>query len=102
MKNMIRLELKILLKILVVPICIILCAVAILMKFIMHLYSYGAGLFINFIILCLVLAAITQEWQNFGILAGFLIAAILLTLCVGVVYSMILIWRDEVKDFIAS
>lgn len=90
------------LKILALPICFVLCVLGILSELLLNLYSYGAGLFINFIILCLILAAVTQEWMNFGILAGILLVAILLTLCIGIIYSGIAILKDSVKDFIAN
>ena len=58
------------LKILALPVCLILSILSVFMELLMRTFSLGAGLLINFIVICLVLAIISQQWMNFGIFAG--------------------------------
>ena len=88
------------LKILALPICLILSILSVFMELLMRVYSLGVGLLINFIVICLVLAIISQQWMNFGIFAGIFGVIAVLTLCVGLVAATVEIWRDNLKEFI--
>lgn len=90
------------LKILALPVCLILSILSVFMELLVRAYSLGAGLLINFIVICLVLAIISQQWLNFGILAGIFGVIAVLTLCVGLVAATVEIWRDRLKNFIAK
>lgn len=90
------------LKILVLPLLVVFCVLSILAELVMKVYSLGMGIFINFILICVVLAVISQQWMNLGIFVGIIVAIAVLTLLVGLVSATVEIWKDNLKDFIAS
>ena len=93
---------KMILKMLVLPICLILCLLSGLMDVVLRFYSFCAGIFYAFLFLCLILALISNQWKNLGIISGFLVGAIVLTVFVGVVGATIEVWKDRVKEFLTT
>lgn len=94
--NMIRT----ILKLLILPIWLILCLLSGLMDVVLRLYSLSAGIFYLFLIICFILALVSKQLTNLGILSGFLIGALLLTLLIGVVGAIIEVWKDRIKTFL--
>ena len=90
------------LKVLALPICLFLSILSVFVELMMRAYSLGVGLLINLIVICIVLAIISQQWMNFGIFAGIFGVIAVLTLCVGLVAATVEIWRDRLKNFIAK
>ena len=90
------------LQILAVPLLIVFCVLSILAELMMKVYSLGMGIFINFILICVVLAIVSQQWMNLGIFVGILVAIAVLTLLVGLVSATVEIWRDNLKAFITG
>ena len=91
---------RLILKLLVLPIWLILCLLSGLMEVVLRLYSFGAGIFYMFLIVCFILALVSKQWMNLGILSGFLVGAIILTLFIGIVGATIEIWKDRAKNFV--
>jgi DNA topoisomerase IA len=90
------------LKILAVPLLIVFCVLSILAELMMKVYSLGMGIFINFVLICVVLAVVSQQWMNLGIFVGILAAIVVLTLLVGLVSATVEIWRDNLKASISA
>ena len=91
---------KMILKLLVLPIWLVLCLLSGLLDVVLRLYSLGAGIFYMFLFLCLILALVSNQWTNLGILSGFLVGAIILTVFIGIVGATIEVWKDRVKAFL--
>lgn len=90
---------KMILKLMVLPVYLILCLLGGLMDVVLRLYSFGAGIFYLFLIICFILALVSKQWTNLKILSGFLVGAIMITVFIGIVGAAIEIWKDRVKDF---
>ena len=91
---------RMILKLLLLPVCLILYLLSGLMDLVLRIYSFGAGIFYTFLFVCLILALVSKQWTNLGILSGFLIGALLLTLLIGVVGAIIEVWKDRIKTFL--
>lgn len=96
--NMIRM----ILKLLILPIWLILCLLSGVMDMVLRLYSLSAGIFYLFLIICFILALVSKQWTNLKILSGFLVGAIMITVFIGIVGAAIEIWKDRVKAFLAT
>jgi len=94
-ENMIRM----ILKLMVLPVYLILCLLCGLMDVVLRIYSFGAGIFYLFLFVCLILALISNQWANLAILSGFLVGIIIVTVFVGIVGAIIEIWKDRAKAF---
>ena len=90
------------LKILAVPLLVVFCVLSVLAELIMKACSLVMGIFINFILICVVLAVVSQQWMNLGIFVAILAAIAVLTLLVGLVSATVEIRRDNLKAFIAG
>lgn len=94
--NMIRM----IFKLLVLPIWLSMCLLSGLMDVILRLYSFCGGIFYTFLFLCLILALVSNQWTNLGILSVFMLGAIILTIFLGVVGGIIEVWKDRLKTFL--
>lgn len=94
--NMIRM----IFKLLVLPIWLSMCLLSGLMDVILRLYSFFGGIFYTFLSLCLILALVSNQWTNLGILAGFMLGAIILTVFVGALGAIIEVWKVRLKIFL--
>ena len=56
----------------------------------------------TFLFVCLILALVSKQWTNFGILSGFLIGTTILTVLLAVVGSAIEVWKEKVKAFLSA
>lgn len=91
---------RLILKLLVLPIWLILCLLSGLMDLAMRLYSFGAGIFYLFLVICIIIALVSKQWMNLGILSGLLVCGLLLTVVIGVVGAIIEGWKDRAQNFI--
>ena len=71
-----------------------------LMDLAMRLYSFGAGIFYLFLVICIIIALVSKQWMNLGILSGLLVCGLLLTVVIGVVGTIIEGWKDRAQNFI--
>ena len=94
--------LRMILKLLVLPVYLVLCFLCGVMDVVLRLYSFGAGIFYLFLFVCLILALISNQWVNLAILSGFLLGTLILTVFIGVVGAAIEIWKDRVKAFLSA
>lgn len=93
---------RMILKLLVLPVCFILYLLSGLMDLVLRIYSFGAGILYTFLFVCLILALVSNQWKNFGILSGFLIGATILTVLLGIVGAIIEVWKEKVKAFLRA
>ena len=56
----------------------------------------------TFLFVCLILALVSKQWTNFGILSGFLIGTTILTVLLAVVGSAIEVWKEKLKAFLSA
>ena len=90
---------RMILKLLILPIYLILCLLCGLMEMVLRVYSFGAGVFYTFLFVCLILALVSNQWTNLGILSVFLVGITITTVFVGIVGAIIEIWKDKAKAF---
>ena len=93
---------RMILRLLVLPAYLIVCLLCALMDVVLRLYSFGAGIFYLFLIICFILALVSKQWTNFGILSGFLIGTTILTVLLAVVGSAIEVGKEKVKAFLSA
>ena len=93
---------RMILKLLVLPVCFILYLLSGLMDLVLRIYSFGAGILYTFLFVCFILELFSKQWTNFGILSGFLIGTTILTVLLAVVGSAIEVWKEKVKAFLSA
>ena len=89
-------------KLLVLPIWLSMCLLSGLMDVILRLYSFCGGIFYTFLFFCLILALVSNQWTNLGILSVFMLGAIIITVFVGVVGAIMEVWKDRLKTFLTT
>lgn len=88
---------KMLMKLLVLPVWLVLAIVSKAMDIAMKVYCYGLSAVGILLVLSLVVALVGGRWNNVGIVALITVGVILITVAVGLVGAMIEIGRDRVK-----
>lgn len=88
------------LKLLAFPLFFIFSLIYILLELLINVYSLSMGIVMNIVIICIICAAFMQQWFNFGLFFGLLVAIAVLTFFIGTIASIVSIWRDDLHSFI--
>lgn len=94
---MIKYVLKLVLRLLFLPVLVVLSAMCVIVDMAERLFCWVAAPFYWFLFICMVLAVFNSQWLNLGILTAMFVGLVVLTLLVGFVGSIIEILRDDVQ-----
>ena len=93
---------KLILKILAIPIIVILSVMNFVIDLIMRVYCFGAGIILNALIVCIILAILWAQWQNLGIFIGIAVLGILATLAFVFLAAQVENVRMYLIDFLKA
>ncbi len=93
---------KLILKLLVLPVIIILCVVKVVLNLALRIYCLGASIAFKYLALFLLLALAFSQWQNLAILGAITLGVILITLGIGFVVAQVEILRKGLIRFVRA
>ena len=84
---------RVLFRIITFPLIVVLTVIEWVLKLTMRVGNVAAGLFINVLLFCIVIAIFNRNWNAFGLLVFCLISGMILIYS----YATILYWIGEIK-----
>ena len=93
---------RLILKIIAVPVCILLYLLGGIYDVGLRVYSLGAGIVYLTLFVCVLLAVISGQWMNAGILVGIILGMVVLTAFVGITGAAFEIWKTKIRNFIIA
>ena len=68
----------------------------------LRIYSLGAGIVYLLLFVCVLLAVVSGQWMNVGILVGIILGLVALTTFVGITGVVLEVWKNKIRSFITA
>ena len=94
--------LKLLGKVIALPVILVLTVLEILFKVLMKMGSFILGVFLLLIILCMVMAIINSQWVSLGILVGLVAVGFIVMFGITTVSVYVEVAKEKLKEFVVS
>ena len=93
---------RVFLKIVAIPVCVLLYLIGGIFDVGLRAYSLCAGIVYLLLFACVLLAVVSGQCMNVGILVGIILGLVALTTFVGITGVVLEVWKTKIKFFLMA